>query len=295
MNMKLIASYRWADWVRKIAGSNLKLQENHLPFRRFHKIFSNLTEENRKMSTCNRLALETLGSRLIRTKILPGLQCMYHSLQWPDKQEIGRWQVPKCPSRPTEAEINGELYIYMPAPCAGQKRDLWPSKHLFKSSLEMCIVDVTTTRSMWSKFHFLPFPNKTQELRSIAEKIYFVSPRIDWDEDVKMLQVNGNWMCIARMKCLPERWLTMLPSAWVVVLLRCQVGLKFICNVVMKRALRELKGPWWLLPPFEGEYLWTGTNKLADTYLEPLGSHMVGCKYLVHLDTPIHCLGRTGG
>ena len=100
--------------------NQLSLKNNWFKFKisrklwKNYRIFSNLSEKNRKMSTCNRLAF---GNTRISTDSAqnssPGDTARSDSghwivsLQWPDKQEIGRWQVPKCPSRPIEAKING--------------------------------------------------------------------------------------------------------------------------------------------------------------------------------------------
>ena len=40
-------------------------------FRGIYRIYSNLIKENRRMSTCNRLDLETLGSQPVMPKNLP--------------------------------------------------------------------------------------------------------------------------------------------------------------------------------------------------------------------------------
>ena len=40
-------------------------------FRGIYRIYPNLTKENRRMSTCNRLDLQTLGSQRIMSKNLP--------------------------------------------------------------------------------------------------------------------------------------------------------------------------------------------------------------------------------
>ena len=40
-------------------------------FRGIYRIYPNLIKENRRMSTCNRLDLQTLGSQLVMPKNLP--------------------------------------------------------------------------------------------------------------------------------------------------------------------------------------------------------------------------------
>ena len=40
-------------------------------FRESYRIYSNFRNENRRMSTCNRLDLQTLGSQLVMPKDLP--------------------------------------------------------------------------------------------------------------------------------------------------------------------------------------------------------------------------------
>ena len=49
-----------------------RLQANYSSFRGIYNIFLKLMKTNQKVSTCIRLDLETLGSRPILPKILPG-------------------------------------------------------------------------------------------------------------------------------------------------------------------------------------------------------------------------------
>jgi hypothetical protein len=46
-------------------------------FRGIYRIYPNVIKENRRMSTCNRLDLQTLGSQPTMPKILPG-HCSHH-------------------------------------------------------------------------------------------------------------------------------------------------------------------------------------------------------------------------
>jgi hypothetical protein len=109
----------------------LSLKNNRFNFKNsrklwgIHRIFSHLGEKNQKMSTCNQpvglgnTRISTDSAQISSPRGTAGSDsghCIV-SLQWPDKQEIGRWQVPKCPSRPNKATINGSS-IYMPAPGA---------------------------------------------------------------------------------------------------------------------------------------------------------------------------------
>ena len=68
---KLVARYRCTDWVWEITGWNSRLQEIADQFRGIYRIYLKLIRKNQKMSTCNRLALQTLGSRPVLVKILP--------------------------------------------------------------------------------------------------------------------------------------------------------------------------------------------------------------------------------
>ena len=80
----------------------------------------------------------------------------------------------------------------------------------------------------------------------------------------------------------------MLSQAWM-VLFHLQVDLSL--EVISKWASRELKIPWRLQPYFKCEcFEWAWTIELAP--LSPkgkfVGSHMVGHKYWIHMDTPLH-------
>ena len=70
---ELIVSYRWTDWVFK--NDQLKVEiSGRLPicFRGICRMNLKSVKKNRKITTCNRLDLETLGFWLIMPKILPG-------------------------------------------------------------------------------------------------------------------------------------------------------------------------------------------------------------------------------
>ena len=57
-------SYRWTGWVWEIIGwSSSRLRRITDHFRGISRIYPNLIKENRRMSTCNRLDLHTLGSQ----------------------------------------------------------------------------------------------------------------------------------------------------------------------------------------------------------------------------------------
>ena len=57
-------------------------------------------------------------------------------------------------------------------------------------------------------------------------------------------------------------------------------------------------GPLLTIASFQRWATWTGTDKLAGTYLpndKPFGSHMVGWKNMFHLDSPIMIGWTIGG
>ena len=64
------ASYKWTSWVWEITGWSLRLQELAIIFTGSENI-PKLMKKNLKMSTCNQLDLETLGSWLIMPKNFP--------------------------------------------------------------------------------------------------------------------------------------------------------------------------------------------------------------------------------
>ena len=64
-------SYRWTGWVWEIIGWSSRLQEIYRSFRGIYRIYSNLIKENRRMLTCNRLDLQTLGPQPVMSKNLP--------------------------------------------------------------------------------------------------------------------------------------------------------------------------------------------------------------------------------
>ena len=80
-----------------------------------------------------------------------------------------------------------------------------------------------------------------------------------------------------------ERQLTMLPPAWIMVLLHFRVCRRV--HVIPKQA----EGSWRLLPTSKGENLEQAqTSWLAPLFPKgkPLGSHMVSWKYMVHPNNP---------
>ena len=56
-------SYKWTGW-------SSRLQENCRLFRGIYRIYPNVIKESRRMSTCNRLVLQTLGSQPVVPKNL---------------------------------------------------------------------------------------------------------------------------------------------------------------------------------------------------------------------------------
>ena len=74
----------------------------------------------------------------------------------------------------------------------------------------------------------------------------------------------------------------MLSLAWITMLLYFLIGLSLY--VIMNQTLRELEDPRQLLPSFEGEHL--EHAQTSQPKGKPLGSHLVGCKYLDHPYTP---------
>lgn len=84
--------------------------------------------------------------------------------------------------------------------------------------------------------------------------------------------------CYCRVDMTP-----MLPHVWIMVLL--QVGLSLY--VILKHASKEFKGPSkTIVSRFQTWAPWTGVATPTLTYRKLLGSHVVGWKYLVHLDIP---------
>jgi hypothetical protein len=69
---ELAFSCRWTGWAWDITGWSSRLHENYRSFlRRIYRICPNLTKENWRISTCNRLNLQTLGSQPVMPKNLP--------------------------------------------------------------------------------------------------------------------------------------------------------------------------------------------------------------------------------
>jgi hypothetical protein len=66
---------KWTGWIWEITGWSTRLQENYrlsiIILEGIYRIYSNLIKENRRMSTCNQLDLQTLGSQPIMPKISP--------------------------------------------------------------------------------------------------------------------------------------------------------------------------------------------------------------------------------
>ena len=104
--------------------------------------------------------------------------------------------------------------------------------------------------------------------------------RIQWLSFYILSSVLKPFMCKERKTA------SMLPPAWIMVFFYFRVGLS-LCNP--ETGITRVRGPWRLLPPFTGEHLaraqisWFAPISLKG---KPLGSHMVGWKYLVHPDTP---------
>ena len=63
-------SYRWTGLVWEITGCYCRKITNH--FKGIYRIYPNLIKENRKVSACNRLDLQTLEYGLVMPKNLPG-------------------------------------------------------------------------------------------------------------------------------------------------------------------------------------------------------------------------------
>ena len=63
-------TYKWTGWVWKITGWSSRLLEINDHFKRIYTIYPILTKENQRMSTCNRLELQTLESQPIMPKNL---------------------------------------------------------------------------------------------------------------------------------------------------------------------------------------------------------------------------------
>jgi hypothetical protein len=74
---KPACSYRRTGWVWE---NRLKFQDFRKITKGIDKLYPNSIYKIRKMSTCNRLGLETLGYRLIMLTNLPG-RCLYHIVQ----------------------------------------------------------------------------------------------------------------------------------------------------------------------------------------------------------------------
>ena len=87
---------------------------------------------------------------------------------------------------------------------------------------------------------------------------------------------------------------------WVMMLFHFQVGLKSICN--SKTCITRFRRPPKTTTSFSRRWTpWMDVDKSASTYL-PQGSHTIGQKYPVHLDTPtiigwliLYVLLRGGG
>ena len=59
-------------------------------FRGIHRIYPNSVKQNRRMSSCNRLDLQTPGSQPVRPKNLPDHRCKC-SLQYPETRKLGHY------------------------------------------------------------------------------------------------------------------------------------------------------------------------------------------------------------
>ena len=64
-------SYKWTSWVWEITIEVQDCRKITDHFRGIYRIYPNLIKENRRMPTCNRLDLQTLGSPPIVPKNLP--------------------------------------------------------------------------------------------------------------------------------------------------------------------------------------------------------------------------------
>jgi hypothetical protein len=84
-------SCRWTGWAWDITGWSA----GKLPviLRGIYRIYPHLTKENRRMSTCNRLDLQTLGSQPVMPKILPDHWTTLHhhfgmAFAWPTQGRL---------------------------------------------------------------------------------------------------------------------------------------------------------------------------------------------------------------
>ena len=80
----------------------------------------------------------------------------------------------------------------------------------------------------------------------------------------------------------------MLSSTCIMLLVHVWVGQ--IQYVILKRVSWELEGLQRVLPPFKGEHfehVHTSRPTSVSSKGKPLGSHMIGWKYLVHLVLPL--------
>ena len=66
-----VVSYRWTAWVWEITGWSGDCRKITDHFRGIYRIYPNLIKDNWRISTCNRLDLETLGSQPVMSKNLP--------------------------------------------------------------------------------------------------------------------------------------------------------------------------------------------------------------------------------
>ena len=73
--------YKWTGWVWEITGWSQNCRKITDHCRGFYRIYPNLVWENRRMWTCNRLDLQTLGSQPVMPKNLPNL-CSRHGLDF---------------------------------------------------------------------------------------------------------------------------------------------------------------------------------------------------------------------
>ena len=70
-------SYRWTGWVWEMTGWSSRLQEIIDHCRGIYRIYPNLTKENRRMSTCNRLVMpKFLPDHWCRLGLLPASKPM---------------------------------------------------------------------------------------------------------------------------------------------------------------------------------------------------------------------------
>jgi hypothetical protein len=86
---ELTTKYGWIGWVWEIIGWSLKLQEDYRSFQR--NIYLKWMKQNQKMSTCNWLYLESLGSWWTMPKNFLGTIAYLTWTQIPSTVLLARW------------------------------------------------------------------------------------------------------------------------------------------------------------------------------------------------------------